>query len=65
VLGEILPETIGLIENIYSDDPKKQRQAMESLERENDLLLMRSLKTIFVSLSEKLPMEKERIYTLN
>jgi superfamily II DNA or RNA helicase len=38
VLGEnITPKQFGLIENIYSDDPEKQKQAIESLERENDL----------------------------
>ena len=67
VLGEnITPKQFGLIENIYSDDPEKQRQAMESLERENDLafdeVFENDLRIFMRKASDE---EKERIYTLN
>ncbi|MCB9336463.1 MAG: DEAD/DEAH box helicase family protein [Flavobacteriales bacterium] len=67
VLGEnITPKQFGLIENIYSDDPEKQKQAIESLERENDLafdeVFENDLRTFMRKASDD---EKERIRNLN
>ena len=67
VLGEnITPKQFGLIENIYSDDPEKQKQAIESLERENDLafdeVFENDLRVFMRKASDE---EKERIKNLN
>ncbi|MFA7421650.1 MAG: SNF2-related protein [Melioribacteraceae bacterium] len=67
VLGEnITPKQFGLIENIYSDDPEKQKQAIESLERENDLafdeVFENDLRIFMRKASDE---EKERIKNLN
>ena len=67
VLGEnITPKQFGLIENIYSDDPEKQKQAIESLERENDLafdeVFENDLRVFMRKASDE---EKERIRNLN
>lgn len=67
VLGEnITPKQFGLIENIYSDDPEKQKQAIESLERENDLafdeVFENDLRIFMRKASDE---EKERIRNLN
>lgn len=67
VLGEnITPKQFGLIENIYSDDPEKQKQAIESLERENDLafdeIFENDLRVFMRKASDE---EKERIRNLN
>lgn len=67
VLGEnITPRQFGLIENIYSDDPEKQKQAIESLERENDLafdeVFENDLRVFMRKASDE---EKERIRNLN
>lgn len=67
VLGEnITPKQFGLIENIYSDDPEKQKQAIESLERENDLafdeIFENDLRVFMRKASDE---EKERIKNLN
>ena len=67
VLGEnITPKQFGLIENIYSDDPEKQKQAIESLERENDLafdeVFENDLRSFMRKASDD---EKERIKNLN
>ncbi len=67
VLGEnITPKQFGLIENIYSNDPIKQKQAIESLERENDLafdeIFENDLRVFMRKASDE---EKERIKNLN
>ncbi len=67
VLGEnTTPKQFGLIENIYSDDPEKQKQAIESLERENDLafdeVFENDLRVFMRKASDE---EKERIKNLN
>lgn len=67
VLGEnITPKQFGLIENIYSDDPEKQKQAIEFLERENDLafdeVFENDLRVFMRIASDE---EKERIKNLN
>jgi len=67
VLGEnITPKQFGLIENIYSDDPEKQKQAIESLERENDLafdeIFENDLRVFMRKASDE---DKERIKNLN
>lgn len=67
VLGEnITPKQFGLIENIYSDDPEKQKQAIEALERENDLafdeVFENDLRVFMRKASDE---EKERIRNLN
>ena len=67
VLGEnITPKQFGLIENIYSDDPGKQKQAIESLERENDLafdeVFENDLRVFMRKASDE---EKERIRNIN
>jgi len=67
VLGEnITPKQFGLIENIYSEDPEKQKQAIESLERENDLafdeIFENDLRVFMRKASDE---EKERIRKLN
>lgn len=67
VLGEnITPKQFGLIENIYSDDPLKQKQAIESLERENDLafdeVFENDLRAFMRKASDE---EKEHIKKLN
>ena len=67
VLGEnITPKQFGLIENIYSDDPLKQKQAIESLERENDLafdeVFENDLRSFMRKASDE---EKDHIKNLN
>lgn len=67
VLGEnITPKQFGLIENIYSDDPEKQKEAIESLERENDLafdeIFENDLRVFMRKASDE---EKDRIKNLN
>lgn len=67
VLGEdITPKQFGLIENIYSEDKNKQKEAMQELERENDLafdeVFENDLREFMRKASDD---EKERIKTLN
>lgn len=67
ILGEnITPKQFGLIENIYSDDPEKQKLAIESLERENDLafdeIFENDLRVFMRKASDE---EKERVRNLN
>lgn len=67
VLGEdITPKQFGLIENIYSEDKAKQKEAISELERENDLafdeLFENDLREFMRKASDD---EKERIKTLN
>lgn len=67
VLGEdITPKQFGLIENIYSEDKTKQKEAISELERENDLafdeLFENDLREFMRKASDE---EKERIKTLN
>src|SRR3990172_4259857 len=67
VLGEQITEKqFGLIDNIYSGDREKQRQAIEELERENDLAFDEAfendLRDFMRKASDK---EKEDIKNLN
>lgn len=67
VLGEdITPKQFGLIENIYSEDKNKQKEAIQELERENDLafdeVFENDLREFMRKASDE---EKERIITLN
>ncbi|MCK9282073.1 MAG: SNF2-related protein [Melioribacteraceae bacterium] len=67
VLGEnITPKQFGLIENIYSSDPEKQKEAIETLERENDLafdeVFENDLRVFMRKASDD---EKENIRNLN
>jgi hypothetical protein len=67
VLGEeITPKQFGLIENIYSEDKAKQKDAIKELERENDLafdeVFENDLREFMRKASDE---EKEKIKTLN
>jgi len=67
VLGEnITPKQFGLIENIYSDDPEKQKEAIESLERENDLAFDEIFENDLRTFMRQAPdFEKEQMKSLN
>ena len=67
VLGEQITEKqFGLIDNIYSADSEKQRQAIEELERENDLAFDEAFENDLREFMRKATdEEKENIVNLN
>jgi len=67
VLGEQITEKqFGLIDNIYSGDREKQRQAIEELERENDLAFDEAFENDLREFMRKATdEEKENIRNLN